>query len=149
MKNKSKYIYPALLVLFCIWLWPHNVAFSTASIKWFSYAEGMKLGKSESKEIFLHFYTNWCPYCRKMAKETFADPAVASYLNEHFIPIRVNSDIQPKIAAMYNVRGIPVTWFLKENGEKIGALPGFIPPRRLLTILEKVKRPAQKGGGSP
>jgi thioredoxin-related protein len=149
MKNKSKYIYLALLVVFCLWLWPQNNAFSAASIKWFSYDEGMKLGKSENKKIFLHFYTDWCPYCKKMAKETFTDTAVASYLNTHFIPIRVNSDIQRKIAAMYNVRGIPVTWFLTENGERIGALPGFISQDRLLKILGKVKQPDQKDGGSP
>lgn len=77
-----------------------------------------------------------------MAKETFTDPMVASSLNEHFIPIRVNSDIEQKIAARYLVRGVPVIWLLQEDGKKIGVLPGFIPPARLLKILQKVQPPS-------
>ncbi len=142
MKNPSKYIFAFLLMLFCIWPWPHSVANSTTGIKWFSYDEGMLLGKRENKKIFLYFYTNWCPYCGKMAKETFTDPMVASSLNEHFIPIRVNSDIEQKIAARYLVRGVPVIWLLQEDGKKIGVLPGFIPPARLLKILQKVQPPS-------
>jgi len=73
-----------------------------------------------------------------MAKETFQDHSVIAYLNANFISVRVNSDRERKIAASYGVRGVPTTWFLKENGEKIGSLPGYIPPDKLLSILKKV-----------
>lgn len=37
-------------------------------IKWYSYDEGMALGKKEGKKIFLHFYADWCHFCTEMKK---------------------------------------------------------------------------------
>ena len=127
-----------LIVLFCFSTWLPDSAVAAERINWHTYDEGMALGKTEKKKVFLHFYANWCRYCRKMAKETFQDSSVIAYLNANFTSIRVNTDKQKKIAASYGVRGLPTTWFLKENGERIGSLPGYIPPGRLLSILKKV-----------
>ena len=138
MEKKSKTIFWVLLLTTCLLTWPSGSALAADSVNWVSYDKGMTLGKSKNKKILLHFYADWCRYCRKMTKETFLDPTVTSYLNENFIPIRVNTDKESKIAAMYNVTGIPSTWLLKKNGEKIGVLPGFIPPDRLLSILKKI-----------
>lgn len=108
-------------------------------INWRSYEEGLVLGKAEKKKVFLHFYADWCVYCGKMAKETFQDPAVISYLNSNFIPVRVDTDQEPATAGQYGVTGLPSTWFLTEMGEAIGTIPGFIPPDALLSMLKEVK----------
>jgi len=73
-----------------------------------------------------------------MSRETFQNSAVVSYLNDNFISIRVNTDNDRKTAAFYNTKGVPVSWFLKTGGEKIGSSPGFIPPERMLEILQKI-----------
>ena len=96
------------------------------------------MAKNEGKRVFLHFYANWCFYCRRMAKETFQDPSVIEYLNKNYIPIRVDSDKDKRTASMYGVRALPSTWFLTEKGEKIGNLPGYLPPGQLLQILREI-----------
>jgi thioredoxin-related protein len=73
-----------------------------------------------------------------MEKETFQDPTVIAYVNRNFIPISVNSDKEQKIAAKYNVRGLPSTWFISENGDKIGNRPGFIASDEMLKILKYI-----------
>jgi thioredoxin-related protein len=108
------------------------------SINWRSYEEGMQVSKIEKKKIFLHFYADWCVYCGKMAKETFQNPAVISYLNNNFIPVRVNTDKEPGTAIKYGVRGLPSTWFLTKMGEAIGTVPGFVPPDTMLSMLKEV-----------
>jgi len=107
-------------------------------IKWYTYDEGMALGKNEKKMLFLHFYGDRCPYCTKMAKETFQDPSVVSFVNENFIAIRVNTDKEAKMTSSYGIRGIPTTWFLGENGDRIGYLPGYIPPGKFILMLERI-----------
>jgi len=107
-------------------------------IKWRSYEEGLVVSKAEKKKVFLHFYANWCVFCGKMAKETFQNPSVISYLNSNFIPVRVDTDKEPDKAMQYGVTGLPSTWFLTEMGEAIGAVPGFIPPDALLAMLKEV-----------
>ena len=52
------------------------------------------------------------------------------------MPIKVNSDREQSIARKYNVRGLPSTWFLSENGDRIGNRPGYIPADEMLQVLK-------------
>jgi len=105
-------------------------------IQWLSYAEGRQRGEAESKKVFLVFNADWCRYCLKMEKETFQDPSVIAYVNRNFVPISVNSDKEQAIAEKFNVRGLPSTWFISEEGDRIGSRPGFIPADEMLQILK-------------
>jgi thiol:disulfide interchange protein len=111
---------------------------ASESINWRSYEEGMVLGKIEKKKVFLHFYADWCAFCRKMAKDTFQDSTVIAYLNENFIPVMVNTDKDQETAADYGVLGLPFTVFLTEVGEPIVSVPGYIPPDTLLSMLKEI-----------
>ena len=133
-----KYISCALFIALSL---PMGFLGDTAAVEvinWRSYEEGLVVGKAEKKKVFLHFYADWCVYCGKMAKETFQDPAVISYLNNNFIPVRVDTDQEPATAGQYGVTGLPSTWFLTEMGEAIGTVPGFIPPDALLSMLKEI-----------
>ena len=105
-------------------------------IQWLSYEEGRQRGKDQNKKVFLVFNADWCRYCLQMEKETFQNPAVIAYVNRNFVPISVNSDKEQEIAAKYNVRGLPSTWFISEDGERIGNRPGYIPVDEMLKILK-------------
>ncbi|UCH00775.1 MAG: thioredoxin family protein [Deltaproteobacteria bacterium] len=142
---RSKYVFHALFILFCLFAWLPNGALAAEGIKWYTYDEGMALGKNEKKTVFFYFYADWCPYCRKMEKETFQNPSVVSFINENFIAIRVNADKEKKIASNYGVIGLPTSWFLEGNGDKIGNLPGYIPPERFLSMLKKILAAPKKG----
>ena len=107
-------------------------------IQWMSYEEGRKRSEAEEKKVFLVFNADWCRYCLKMEKETFQDPRVIAYVNRNFVPISVNSDKERRIAAKYNVTGLPSTWFISENGDRIGNRPGYIPPKEMLSILKYI-----------
>jgi thioredoxin-related protein len=135
---RSKYLYRVLLIILCLNVWFFNVADASNSIKWYSYEEGKTLAKAEKKKVFLHFYADWCGFCRKMTKETFQDDTVVSNLNNKFIAIRVNSDKEPDIAGKYGVRGLPTNWFLMETGQPIVSIPGYIPPDAMLSLLKEV-----------
>lgn len=118
-------------------------------IKWYSYNEGVATGKKDGKKIFLHFYADWCHFCTEMKKHTFTNKEVIGYLNQHFIPILVNSDKERKISGDYFVRGLPATFFLTEEGNKIQLpveenrkmrdIPGFISHEMLLKLLRFVQ----------
>jgi thioredoxin-related protein len=119
-----------LLIAVCLSMGFFSDASAVETINWRSYEEGLVVSKAEKKKVFLHFYADWCVFCAKMAKETFQNPAVVSYLNNNFIPVRVDTD--------KGVTGLPSTWFLTEMGEAIGTVPGFIPPDTLLAMLKEV-----------
>ncbi len=133
-----KYLSCALLIAFFLSMGFYGDTSAVETINWRSYEEGLVVSKSEKKKVFLHFYADWCVFCAKMAKETFQNPAVVFYLNNNFIPVRVDTDKEPATAMKYGVTGLPSTWFLTEMGEAIGTVPGFIPPEPLLAMLKEV-----------
>lgn len=131
-----------LLFIFLIVSGFISASASTASagdnIKWYSYEEGLALVKAKNKKMYINFHADWCGYCHKMKKKTFADPKVISFLNTNYIPVRVNSDKEKKISSQFGIRGLPANWFLDEKGEKIGNQPGYLGPKDFLDILKFV-----------
>ncbi|POH67046.1 thioredoxin domain-containing protein [Cryobacterium zongtaii] len=42
-----------------------------------------------------------CHWCHVMARESFSDPALAAYLNEHFVSVKVDREEHPDVDASY------------------------------------------------
>jgi thioredoxin-related protein len=132
------------VMLLCLVMACSESVSSGESVKWYSYDEGIRAGEKEGKKIFLSFYADWCTFCKKMEKETFKEPAVVKFLNRHFISVRVNTEKETEIARKHFVRGLPMTWFLEPDGEKISSLPGYIPPEMLIRILKFIQSDSYK-----
>ena len=153
MKMKSSLSVLFFLAFFCFSVWIPNgcsysdnneIPSSNKTIQWHAYDEGMELGQIESKKIFLFFTADWCKYCKKMEHETFKDLSVATYLNQHFIPIKLNADNNKRLAMHYSMRGLPLIWFLTEDGEKIENLPGYVSADVLTNILKFIQTNSYK-----
>ena len=71
-----------------------------------------------------------------------AQPKILAYLNEHFVPVKVDFDSEKEIARQYNVRGIPDIWFLDSRGEKLRRINGFVPEDTFLSMLKYMKEDA-------
>ena len=67
----------------------------------------------------------WCHWCHVMDGESYEDPALAGYLNENFVCIKVDRDERPDVDARYQRAvqaftrqgGWPLTAFLTPEGE--------------------------------
>lgn len=126
-----------IVVGLCIVSTPPVSAVS-GGIEWKNYDDGTRMAKEKNKKIFLYFHASWCAYCRQMEMSTFQDKALIDYMNANFISIKVDSDSEKTIAELYSVRGLPTSWFLKSNSDKLSNMPGYIDAKRLLTILKYV-----------
>ena len=135
MKRKLVSFFISAVILMV--LLPDTFAFSE-SIKWYSYDEGMVLGRSEEKRIYMNFHADWCVYCKVMEKKTFSNPAVIAYLNKNFISIKVDTEKETKITYKYGVSALPDNWFLFKNGDIIGRRKGYIPPDLFIKILKSI-----------
>jgi len=115
----------------------HSAAFSK-EIEWQSFANGIARSKSENKKLFVHFYADWCGACKLMENNTFQDPDIIGYLNENFVSIKVNTDRQQQISAMFRIQYLPDNWFITAKGSPIGHQPGYITSAQLKMILQAV-----------
>ena len=137
--NRQKVAVAALIFLSLIG-WASPGMASSNEIKWYSYEEGMALGKKLGKKVFIEFYADWCGFCRMMEGSTFKDANVIAILNRDFIPVRVHSDREQDIASKYDIQALPNIAFVSEDGVRLGTVPGYIPSDKLIEILEEVKR---------
>lgn len=129
---------------------------SAQAIKWYSFEEGIKKASLEKKYIFVDFYTDWCMYCKKLEAETYTNEKVYNYINNKFIPIKVNAESKTKIsfnghklteqelAQYFQVSSYPTLFFLSGEKEAIGQIPGFIDADQLFTLASYVATNAYK-----
>ena len=81
-------------------------------IKWMTWTEAMEKMATDAKpkKIMVDLYTDWCGYCKKMDRTTFQDKEVIKYVNEHFIPIKLDAEqkeiIKNKSLTLLNVNAL-------------------------------------------
>jgi thioredoxin-related protein len=144
LKNKNKITVVFLFIASFFFLFVSSGFTSSASIDWQNYNDGIAMVEKKSQKLLINFYSDGCKYCKVMDEKTFKDAAVVSYINRHFIPVRVNSATEQKIAEIFKIRGVPDTWFMSETKEVIGHRPGFIPPETMIMFLKYIHTDSYK-----
>ncbi len=112
-------------------------------IQWLPWGmDAFQQAQERGTPVLLSIGAVWCYWCHVMDETTYVDEDVAAFVNEHFVPIRVDNDHRPDINARYNVGGWPSTVFLTGHG---GYMAGatFLPPDQLLAMLMEVQRTYQ------
>lgn len=72
-----------------------------------------------------------------MDATSFADPTIATLINERFVPVRVDADERPDISERYSLGGWPTTAFLTPDGTILGG-GTYVPIERMPSALEQV-----------
>jgi len=117
-----------------------------AAITWAgNLSSALKEAKSKNKPVMADFYTDWCGWCKKLDRDTYADPEVAN-LAKKFICVKVNGDKYPDLVSKYGVSGYPTILFLGPDGNKTDAIVGYVNAEGMLSRMNSVlsKLPAEK-----
>lgn len=63
--------------------------------------EAFAKARETNKPIFLSIGYSTCHWCHVMAHESFENPPIAAYLNEHFVNIKVDREERPDVDHLY------------------------------------------------
>ena len=71
-------------------------------IDWWPWCdEAIATARRENKPIFLSIGYSSCHWCTVMEGEAFSDPTIAAFLNDNFLPIKVDREERPDIDSIY------------------------------------------------
>jgi thioredoxin-related protein len=127
-------------------------------IKWYSFEDAFQLNKKKQKKIFIDVYTDWCGWCKKMDADTFTDPVIAEFMNDHFYCVKLNAERRDTViidgvtftnANPENKRGThqlavellkgkmsyPSYVFLNEKSQWLTVVPGYQPPKEFESVI--------------
>jgi uncharacterized protein YyaL (SSP411 family) len=71
-------------------------------VDWFPWGEeAFAVARSRSVPVLVSIGYSTCHWCHVMARESFSDPVLAEYLNEHFVAIKVDREEHPEVDTVY------------------------------------------------
>ncbi|MGD1715271.1 thioredoxin domain-containing protein [Dapis sp. BLCC M172] len=71
-------------------------------VDWWPWCEeALETAKQQDKPIFLSIGYSSCHWCTVMEGEAFSDEKIAQYLNEKFLPIKVDREERPDVDSIY------------------------------------------------
>ena len=130
------------------------------SVNWITWEEAVTLAESESntKKIFVDVYTDWCGWCKKMDKDTFQNPDVATYMAENFYMVKLDAEGKEPIefqgktfnfiasgrrgyhefaaALLQGKLSYPTVVFLDEKLNMLSPVPGYQKAKPFLKIAK-------------
>ncbi len=94
-------------------------------VDWYPWGpEALGRAREEDLPILLSVGYSACHWCHVMERESFEDPEIAAYMNEHFVCVKVDREERPDVDSLYMEAvqaitgrgGWPMTVFLDPDG---------------------------------
>jgi uncharacterized protein len=117
---------------------PYLLQHAENPVDWYPWGEeALQRAHKEDKPIFLSIGYAACHWCHVMEHESFEDPEIAAFLNDHFVSIKVDREERPDIdgiymeavVAMTGHGGWPMSVFLTPEGQPFYGGTYFPPVR--------------------
>ncbi|HHH47903.1 MAG TPA: thioredoxin domain-containing protein [Gammaproteobacteria bacterium] len=109
--------------------------------------------RRENKLLFVSSGYYACHWCHVMQRESYRNPEIARLLNENFIPVKVDRELQPALDArliafverLQGQAGWPLNVFITPEGYPlVGTV--YLPPDRFGELLRELARQWQESG---
>ena len=122
---------------------------------WYSgsgeYVTAMHEHRSMQTPLLVYFYTDWCPYCKKLDQEIFPSNEVVQFMRS-VNKVRINPEAGPDeraLADQFGVRGYPSVFILPSNSDapikiypftKVGETFVAVTPSEFLSDCEQASK---------
>lgn len=125
---------------------PYLVQHAHNPVDWYPWGEAaFAKAKQENKPVFLSIGYSTCHWCHVMEQESFDNEAIAAFLNEHFVSIKLDREQRPDLDELYMTGlqlisgqgGWPMSNFVTPDAKPFFA-GTYFPPEQFQNLLEQV-----------
>lgn len=144
-----------LLSVFITILGIYSFKPTSEEVKWMSFNDGYSLAKKKKKIMLVDVYTDWCGWCKRMDKDTYAKQSISNVLNKNYVSVKFNPEITgvtytyngktydgPGLAGAISnnsISGYPTTVFINPNSHKTKIEVGYKNESDMSTILVDIQ----------
>ena len=102
-----------------------------------NYEESLKKAAAENRMVLLEFTgSDWCPPCKKLAEDVFAQPPFAEFASANLVPVKLDFPRRAEqseeqraanqaLAKKYQVEGFPTVILLDSKGAELAREVGY------------------------
>lgn len=120
---------------------------SRAGITWLTdFDAALQQAQATNQLVVIDFFATWCGPCKMMERNTFTDERVRQRM-AGFIPLKIDVDRQPQLAARYGIEAMPTTVVVNASGQPVARSVGYLNAKDFLAVLDAAK-PGASGTGS-
>lgn len=95
---------------------------ATQAVDWYPLGEAAYAeAKLRNKPLLIDVGATWCGYCNAMDRESYSQMPVASFINQNFVPVKVDYDAQPETVRRF------------EQAQALANLPSGVPLIMVIT----------------
>jgi hypothetical protein len=81
---------------------PYLLQHKDNPVEWYPWGpEALERARAEDRPILLSIGYSACHWCHVMERESFEDAETAAFMNEHFVPVKVDREERPDVDAIY------------------------------------------------
>jgi thioredoxin-related protein len=126
-------------------------------VNWVSFDKAIELNKEDPKPILVDIYTDWCGWCKRMDKDTYANPVIAEYINENYHAVKMDGEGKEPITYKEHIfkfksqgrsgyhelsallmdgkLSYPTTVILNKEEKLLDRIPGYIDAKKMEMAL--------------
>jgi thiol-disulfide isomerase/thioredoxin len=120
---------------------------SARGIQWEKdFDHAMKKAQEHEKPVLVDFWAEWCGWCQRLDRTTYADPVVGEKA-KGFVAVKVNTEGsrgEVEVAQRYRVMNLPTILFLSPRGHQVWRVDSFQGPGRFPYIMDRALEAARR-----
>jgi thioredoxin-related protein len=126
-------------------------------VNWVSFSKAVELNKKDPKPFLVDIYTDWCGWCKKMDRDTYANPVIAKYINTNYHAVKMDGEGKDPItykeytfkfkdqgrtgyhelsALLMNGKlSYPTTVIMSKEEKLLDRIPGYLDAKKMEMVL--------------
>src|SRR5262245_16287284 len=90
---------------------------SAQEVKWRAdYGQARREAQQRGIPLLIDFGSKGCRYCVLLDQTTFRDPRVVAVMNERFVPLKVDAEVDVQLASALRISSFPTIVFAAADG---------------------------------